>query len=43
MLGSGAEFQLSCVAAATPELHATILAASGLGRRGERTRAERNK
>jgi len=25
ILGSGAEYQLSCVAAATPELHATIL------------------
>jgi myo-inositol-1(or 4)-monophosphatase len=34
LLGSGEEFQISCIAAANPELHAAILAAveSGLGR-----------
>jgi myo-inositol-1(or 4)-monophosphatase len=31
MLGSGAEFQLSCVAAASPELHETILRELDLG------------
>ncbi|HSI80304.1 MAG TPA: inositol monophosphatase family protein [Solirubrobacterales bacterium] len=31
LLGSGAEFQMSCVAASTPELHAAILAAIEAG------------
>jgi fructose-1,6-bisphosphatase/inositol monophosphatase family enzyme len=31
LLGSDAEFQISCVAAANPELHATIVAALDRG------------
>jgi len=39
LLGSGAEFQMSCVAAANPELHRRVIAevAAGIGRLRERS------